>query len=52
MAEVVCAACGKPIAEDESRYVDVHAATKTKVHVHANCKNEMVVVSLGGGGHV
>jgi hypothetical protein len=31
MAEVTCAVCGKQIAKNESRYVDVQAGTNVKV---------------------
>ena len=38
MAEVVCSVCGKPIAENNSRVVDVDIVTKAKIHVHLACK--------------
>jgi hypothetical protein len=38
MAEVTCAVCGKQIAKNESRYVDVQAGTNLKVQVHTACK--------------
>jgi hypothetical protein len=38
MAEVVCGVCGEPIAENDSRFVDVDTATKAKIHVHLACK--------------
>jgi hypothetical protein len=45
MAEVVCSVCGKPIAENDSRVVDVDTATKAKIHVHLTCKKARLSVS-------
>jgi hypothetical protein len=38
MAEVICAVCGKQIAKNESRYVDVQPGASVKVRVHTGCK--------------
>jgi hypothetical protein len=38
MADAICAVCGKEISKNESRYVDVQAATNVRVQAHTACK--------------
>jgi hypothetical protein len=38
MPDIICAVCGKTIAAEESRLVDVHPTTKVKVHAHVECR--------------
>jgi hypothetical protein len=35
---VICAVCGKPIAPNDSRYLDVHAETGATRQVHIHCQ--------------
>ena len=34
---VICAACGKPIAPNERRFVDKNRMTKIERHTHVDC---------------